>query len=197
MFNHNRGLWGYTGAAVDGLPLTIQSTGMGGPSAAIVIAELIQLGARRLVRIGTCAGFDPRRLSLGDLVVVSEALSWDGTSVALDTPRPLIPDPSLRDALTTAAANGAHSGAVVSTDLFYDGPDGEEEEWAGAGALVVDMETATLFALAGRRGFAAASLLVVSDLLSPSRIRIQTEPLHAAEQRMGEVAAAALMRGST
>src|SRR5437016_8431982 len=50
MFNHNRGLWGYTGAAAaDGRPLTIQSTGMGGPSAAIVVSELAELGARRFV----------------------------------------------------------------------------------------------------------------------------------------------------
>src|SRR5579871_2740831 len=54
MFNHNRGLWGYTGTAPDGEPLTIQSTGMGGPSAAIVVSELADLGARELVRVGTC-----------------------------------------------------------------------------------------------------------------------------------------------
>ncbi len=54
MLNHNRGLWGYTGAGPDGEPLTIQSTGMGGPTTAIVVEELIQLGARRLVRVGTC-----------------------------------------------------------------------------------------------------------------------------------------------
>ena len=46
MFNHARGLWGYTGTAADGLPLSVQSTGMGGPSAAIVVEELIELGAR-------------------------------------------------------------------------------------------------------------------------------------------------------
>ena len=54
MLNHNRGLWGYTGTAADGELLTIQATGMGGPSAAIVTEELIRLGARRLVRVGTC-----------------------------------------------------------------------------------------------------------------------------------------------
>ena len=52
MFNHNRGLWGYTGAAPDGELLTIQATGMGGPSAAIVLSELIELGARRAIRVG-------------------------------------------------------------------------------------------------------------------------------------------------
>ncbi len=59
MFNHNRGLWGYTGTAADGRPLTIQSTGMGGPSSAIVVSELIALGAQRLLRIGTCGGLSP------------------------------------------------------------------------------------------------------------------------------------------
>src|SRR3954454_9601326 len=67
MFNHARGLWGYTGIASDGEPLTVQPTGMGGPSTAIVCEELIALGARRLLRIGTCGAFDGR---LDDIVVV-------------------------------------------------------------------------------------------------------------------------------
>src|SRR6476469_5122991 len=67
MFNHHRGLWGYTGLAPDGAPLTIQSTGMGGPSAAIVISELAGLGAEQMVRIGTCGALAPA-LALGDLV---------------------------------------------------------------------------------------------------------------------------------
>ncbi len=68
MLNHNRGLWGYTGTAPDGALLSIQSTGMGGPSAAIVATELIELGARRLLRIGTCGGLDAE-LELGQLLV--------------------------------------------------------------------------------------------------------------------------------
>src|SRR5438067_10659104 len=67
MFNHNRGLWGYTGISADGDALTIQSSGMGGPSAAIVITELAQLGASWLVRVGTCGALDPS-LKLGDLL---------------------------------------------------------------------------------------------------------------------------------
>src|ERR1700751_2543039 len=69
MFNHNRGLWGDTGPAADGGLLTIQSPGMGGPSAAIVISELIELGAERLLRTGTCGALDPS-LELGQLVIV-------------------------------------------------------------------------------------------------------------------------------
>ena len=82
MFNHNRGLWGYTGTAADGAPLTIQSTGMGGPSAAIVIEELVQLGARRLVRVGTC-GTLVGGFALGDTIVAREAVCADGASRAL------------------------------------------------------------------------------------------------------------------
>src|SRR5213080_356896 len=59
MFNHHRGLWGYSGTATDGELLTIQSTGMGGPSAAIVISELADLGAELLLRVGTCGALDP------------------------------------------------------------------------------------------------------------------------------------------
>src|SRR5918911_928802 len=81
MFNHNRGLWGYTGLAEDGEPLTVQSTGMGGPSAAIVIAELADLGAERLLRVGTCGALDAT-LDLGDLLIVAEAVAGDGTSRA-------------------------------------------------------------------------------------------------------------------
>ena len=77
MFNHHRGLWGYTGAGADGEALTIQATGMGGPSAAIVVHELIELGARRLVRVGTCGALAPE-LGLGDLVVVTEAVGRAG-----------------------------------------------------------------------------------------------------------------------
>src|SRR4051795_1528273 len=80
MFNHNRGLWGYTGPAkADGAPLTIQSTGMGGPSAAIVVHELIELGLEVAIRIGTCGAFG-EGLALGDLIVAGEAPAEDGTS---------------------------------------------------------------------------------------------------------------------
>ena len=82
MFNHARGLWGYTGTAPDGLELTVQSTGMGGPSAAIVVEELIDLGAQTLIRIGTCGAL-VEGLELGELVSAREVIPSDGTSSAL------------------------------------------------------------------------------------------------------------------
>jgi uridine phosphorylase len=83
MFNHHRGLWGYTGPAkLDGEPLTIQSTGMGGPSAAIVLEELIALGARRAIRVGTCGALI-ESLRFGDLVLARETIAADGAGAML------------------------------------------------------------------------------------------------------------------
>jgi len=192
MFNHNRGLWGYSGLAADGEPLTIQSTGMGGPSAAIVISELHELGARTLLRVGTCGALDPA-LDLGQLLVVSEAIAEDGTSRALGAGPRVAPSPKLLARLREAAGEGSPSGAVVSTDLFYDGPAGAEEGWRTQHALAVEMEAATLFTLAARRGFEAGALLIVSDLVLPRR-RIELDHLHEAEHRLGEAAARALAR---
>jgi DeoD family purine-nucleoside phosphorylase len=197
MFNHNRGLWGYTGLAADGEPLTIQSTGMGGPSAAIVIHELIDLGARRLLRVGTCGALR-EGLALGDLVIVTEAIAADGTSRSLGAGERVPASRELLDAVVAAADSpfpgdqrAVHSGPIVTTDLFYD-ERRLEHSWSEAGALAVEMEAATLFALAGARRAQAAALLVVSDIVLPERTRIGQEELHTAERRMGEAALRAL-----
>lgn len=196
MLNHNRGLWGYTGTAADGEPLSIQSTGMGGPSAAIVASELIELGARRLLRIGTCGGLAPE-LELGRLLIVERAIADDGASVALGGHEPLaaVPAPgSLTEALRAGGggAQPAAAGAVVSTDVFYDA--GERvAAWRAAGALAVEMEAATIFTVASRRGVEAGCALLVSNVLGEDRY-IDAEALHAAELRLGELAVSALSR---
>ena len=191
MFNHNRGLWGYTGTAVDGEPVTIQSTGMGGPSAAIVIAELHDLGARTLVRVGTCGALHPE-LELGQLLIAQEAIAGDGTSRSLGAGPRVPASPGMLARLQAAAGDRARAGAVISTDLFYDGREGAEQGWLADGALAVEMEAAALFALARRRGFEAGALLIVSDLLMPARRRISEDDLHSAEHRLGELAVRAL-----
>lgn len=188
MFNHHRGLWGYTGRAGDGALLTIQSTGMGGPSAAIVISELADLGAKRLLRIGTCGALDPS-LRLGDALNATEALSEDGTSRALGAAERPAAAPELVAALRGAGVE--HRGAVASTDLFYDDRD-REQTWAAAGVAAVEMECATLFALARKRGLQAAAVLIVSDVVLPERVRIGQEQLREAEHRIGAIALKAL-----
>lgn len=183
MFNHNRGLWGYTGIAADGEPMTIQSTGMGGPSAAIVLEELAALGVRRAVRVGTCGALDPA-LGLGDLVVAGEALAADGTSRALGAGERVAADP----ALTAALGGGA---LVASTDVFYED---SVARFAGTGAVAVEMEAAALFRVGALRGVAVGCVLAVSDVLAAdARERLDAEGLIAAGERVGHAGAAALV----
>ena len=191
MFNHNRGLWGYSGTAADGAPLTIQSTGMGGPSAAIVAGELLDLGARTLVRIGTCGALAPQ-LSLGQLLIAVDAIADDGTSQALGAAKRVAADPGLVARLEAAADGNVAAGTVASTDLFYDPSGRAEQRWLADGALAVEMEAAALFALAARRGCEAAALLLVTDLLLPRRRRIDPESLREGEYRLGALAARAV-----
>src|SRR4051794_30509226 len=164
MFNHHRGLWGYSGMARDGDLLSIQATGMGGPSAAIVVEELIELGARTLIRIGTCGALADG-LELGELVAVEAALPLDGTSRALGADASVAPDPQLTTAID------ARPVTAVSVDLFYGEPD-------TGGADVVEMECATVFQIARLRGARAAAVLGVSDLVAEgARNRIDQERL--------------------
>ncbi|HXC45435.1 MAG TPA: hypothetical protein VNU24_02420 [Solirubrobacteraceae bacterium] len=210
MFNHHRGLWGYTGVAGDGKPLTIQSTGMGGPSAAIVLHELISLGVTRAIRVGTCGALDSE-LGLGDLVVVREAIAADGTSTALGAEQLTHADPALAEALVNVAGRlreRAHcAGRIVSTDLFYERDSTRNASWLAEGALAVEMEAAALFALGANAGVQVACILAVSDTFytdiqpsgynpvlegSEARLRIDEHALTQAAEAMGSVAAAAL-----
>jgi purine-nucleoside phosphorylase len=201
MFNHHRGLWGYTGPThADGEPLTIQATGMGGPSAAIVLTELIALGARRAIRVGTCGALAPE-LSLGDLVVAREAISADGASRALGADGHVTADRSLTDTLlhaaeaqTASSTRLAHAGTIVSVDLFYD----SRSPRYAADALAIEMEAATLFTVGAGASVPVACVLVVSDTFErnephpPTRTHIDDDPLLLAAEAMGAAAVAAL-----
>lgn len=177
MLNHNRGLWGYSGEAKDGSgPLTIQASGMGGPSAAIVVEELGMLGARRLVRAGTCGAIAD--MELGTLVAVESALGEDGASRAIGAAGP--------DEALTGRVQADVRGAVVTRDLFYDDTPFPE------GVLAVEMECAAVFAVAARCGIAAAAVLCVSDRIFPERVRISEGALHEAEAHLGRAALTAL-----
>jgi uridine phosphorylase len=174
MLNHHRGLWGYSGMAADGEPLTVQSTGLGGPSTALVVEELIELGARRLVRAGTCAALV--EAEPGSLVIADPVLPEDGASRALGAIGALAPDAELLAGLR-AAGNGAVIGPVVSADVLGGSFDG---------AVALDLSTAAVFAVAARRGARAACVLaVVHDGMEP-------EAIERAEVELGRVAASAL-----
>jgi uridine phosphorylase len=185
MFNHSRGLWGYSGIAADGEPLTIQSTGMGGPSAAIVCEELIALGAGRLVRIGTCAALD-ERVELGALLAAETVLALDGASAALGADSPLASDPRLLSGLVEA---GAAPATVASRDLFYDGGNGPP----APGAVAVELETAAVFSVAARHGVPAAAVLGVAHRAGTNGAgRLDGEQLEALGLRLGDAGYAAV-----
>ena len=199
MSNHARGLWGYTGETPTGRPLSIQSTGMGGPSAAIVLQELAELGVRRAIRVGTCGALEPG-LEHGTLIVAGEALVEDGASRALGAGEAAKPDPDLTARLAAAAPDSPTPERIVTTDLFYE-PGGDDsgppraraDAWLRRGAVVVEMEAASLFTLGERLGVATACVLAVSDTFEDGeRRRIEDERLAEAAARMGSVAAAAL-----
>ena len=188
MFNHHRGLWGYTGAAGDGEPLTIQATGMGGPSAAIVLSELIALGARRAIRVGTCGALDAS-LALGELLIARESICADGTSRALGFAERVAADGALTHALE-AAAGSTRAGTVMSVDLFYDDLRRSREH----GAIAVDMEAAALFALGSNEKVPVACVLAVTDTFDAhgARTRIEDHLLRDAAEKMGALALRAL-----
>jgi purine-nucleoside phosphorylase len=189
MFNHARGLWGYTGTAPDGDLLTVQTTGMGGPSAAIVCEELIALGARRLVRIGTCGALDPA-IEQGTLIAAEAVLPADGTSAALGANGALEPDPTLLARLVEA---GARPATVATSDLFYDPREETTAAWVERGAVAVEMEAATILQVAARREVAAACVLGVSDVATSSEARRMTDDeLAELGVRVGEAGYAAV-----
>lgn len=182
MSNHHRGLWGYFGHTGAGRELTVQATGIGGPSAVAVVGELVELGLRRAIRIGTCTapGVTP---AAGSKLVVDHALALDGTSAALGfAPGSEIgPDPGLTAALLSQSRLQS---AVVSSSDVHRGAELHPEL-----APLEDLQTAALFALSSRGGFAAAAALVVA---SAGGRRLEDEPLEAALIQLAAAGVAAL-----
>lgn len=172
MSNHSYGLWGYHGETAAGRPLTIQSTGIGGASAAIVLRELAALGVARAVRVGACAPCDGQ-ISDDDMIVVERATAIPGAAVG-DA------DPALTRELSRAAGSTARTGPVASVDPLHDGPGGDP-----AGALATDLESAAVLSQASAVGVACAALLIAGT------------PADASVIRLGRSAAVALARSET
>ena len=168
MSNHARGLWGYSGRTPAGDELTIQSTGMGGPSAALVLADLAKLGVRRAVRVGTCAAAEPG-LEPGAIVVVGEAVSGGAAAS---------PDPGLTSRLRDELGGGAAARVASLDDPHADLP---------AGVAAADLQTATLLARGGDLGLAVAAVLIVER--SAAGERIADAALEDAAKRAGQAAA--------
>lgn len=183
MANHHRGLWGYSGETASGRPLTIQATGIGGPSAAAVLAQLASLGVRRAIRLGTGAALDAG--GLGRLLAVSTAIAAEGRPRAADAH----PDARLHGRLLAAASGEVVDARVASVDPFPADANGREREWQASGVAAVEMSTATLFGLGAHLGVAVASGLVVART---SDAELSDADLATCSMRLGELACAAL-----
>jgi purine-nucleoside phosphorylase len=191
--NAERGLLGYTGT-FQGRPVSVQATGMGCPSAAIVVEELAQLGVERLVRVGTCGGLQPD-LQLGDLIVALTAVPADSTASHL-VPEPHCPTADWE--LVHAAVHAAKElgkpvrvGPIVSSDLFYNPDDGQYARWSARGVLAVEMEAAVLFTLGALRHVKTGCLLTVSDVVVEGEfVRISDDEMRRAVDQMTELALA-------
>lgn len=184
MSNHHHGLWGYHGETPAGRELTVQGTGIGGPSAIVVLDELAELGVRRAIRVGTCVSAGPEPAA-GAGLLVTAAVGEDGASAALGARRgeAIAADPGLAGAL------GSHPGLTEAVVVSRDVGPGHTGAAAppGAGA-VVDLQSAATFAFCRRRGLAAAALLAVAT--SAGR-RLEDEPLEAVLLRLADRAVGA------
>jgi uridine phosphorylase len=184
MSNHARGLWGYTGRTAAGDPLTIQATGMGGPSAALVLADLAKLGVKRVVRIGTCTAFGAQA-QIGELLLIEAALAAGGSAASFgvaagDT---VEPDPTLHEYLAMQLGEEARSATVTSLDTM-------PAETAN-GAEATDMQSLAVLSTAKTLGVAAAAVLIVSEAEGET---LDDEALASAAKRAGHAAIRGLSR---
>ena len=186
MSNHARGLWGYSGETQAGRGLTIQATGMGGPSAAIVLADLAKLGVRRAIRVGTCTAL-AQETEAGELVVVHEALAGGGSAAAygVELGTSVLPDPELFERLRESLGEEVRPVRIASLDAHPVDPVS-----AGEGAAAADLQTVAVLARSRELGVAAAAVLIVSE--AESGRRLGDEALESASKRAGAAAAAAL-----
>lgn len=170
----NREFTTYTGI-LDGVKVSVVSTGIGGPSAAIALEELIHCGAHTFIRVGTSGGMQPEVLG-GDLVIATGAVRMDGTGTEYaPIEYPATAHFDVVQALQQAAVQSGHRfhiGVVQCKDSFYGQHEPENmpvsavlkqkwDAWLGCGALASEMESATLFIVAAVRRVRIGSILLV------------------------------------
>ena len=155
-------------ATYEGRELTICSTGIGCPSAAIAVEELSRVGVETFVRVGTTGALQ-EGIDIGDMIVATGAAKNEGTSKRYEPAEfPAVPDFTVLRALADSAeARGedVHVGPIVSDDAYYAETDEYVSEWEAAGILSVEMEAATVFTLARRKGLRAGAICTVDGNL--------------------------------
>lgn len=155
-------------ATYDGRRLTIASTGIGSPSAAIALEELAAVGVETFIRVGTTGALQSD-IAIGDMVIATGAAKDEGTTKRYEAPTiPAVSDYEVLTALVGAAENDpgtVHLGPIATDDAFYAETDAYVRQWEEAGLLAVEMEAAALFTLARRKGLNAGAICTVDGNL--------------------------------
>lgn len=189
-YTSHRGLLGFTGT-YKGMAVTVQTTGMGCASAAIVTEEVIRLGAQVLVRVGTCGAASPA-LRATDLVIAQASVPNDGTTrqyLKGDAYAPVSSYAVLEQQVAVARSMNIrhHIGLVSSEDAFYASTPADAEIMASRGILAVEMEASAIFLVAAMRKVQAGCLLVASNQIGDDSL-VDADQLKAGVHRMIEVA---------
>jgi uridine phosphorylase len=190
---------------VDGTPVSTCSSGIGGPSMAIAVEELGELGVHTFLRVGTCGAAQPG-IRLGDLVIATGAVRSEGTPdgyIPREYPA-MASHQVVRACVEAADAAGVrhHLGVIRSVDALYSDllPDrmprphelrAELEMWARAGVVANDMESSTLMVVSALRGWRAGVILLCVDELGAGEIH-HLDPAYM--HRMLDVAVDAVRR---
>ena len=172
-YTEHRGLLGFSGH-YKGVPVSVQATGMGCPSASIVAEELIRLGATHLLRVGTC-GAASERLRPADLVIALSSVPADGTTRQYLGGAPYAPTasyPLVEASVGAARALGLphHVGMLMTEDAFYASTPEHAGLWAARGVLAFEMEASALFLIAALRGVQAGCLTTVSNAIGDAQM---------------------------
>ncbi|MER3443161.1 MAG: purine-nucleoside phosphorylase [Meiothermus sp.] len=195
-YNTYRALLGFTGI-YKGVPVSVQTSAMGGPSTAIVVEEIINLGVKAIIRVGTTGGIDGK-VGAGTLVIAQGAVPLDGTTRQYLGGRPYAPvaDWDVLEALVgcTREAKLPYTVGLISTeDAFYATSPEAAREWAKFGVVSLEMESAPLFLIAKMRGVRAGTILTVSNQIGDASFVAQ-EILQAGVENMTRVALEALLK---
>jgi 5'-methylthioadenosine phosphorylase len=190
LVNDNRGLVVYSGE-FEGKEFTVACHGIGAPSLAIVVEELVMLGAKAIVRLGTCGGL-LKPMAIGELVVATRATYLGGTLSQYFGKRRVVPEPDSELTtllLDTARSEGVkcYAGPVFSSDAFYAEDPDFVRRWSAKGCVAVDMECATLFGLGMLRSVKTAGALVVSDNLQNQEPVVDARALRGRMERAGNI----------
>ncbi|MEM0153009.1 MAG: purine-nucleoside phosphorylase [Ignisphaera sp.] len=199
LVNTNRGFTVYTGA-YKGVPVSIAVHGVGHPSSMLVFEELVMLGARIIIRFGTC-GAMVKGLRIGDVVIPTAAAYYPGgafyqylkESICTATAPHFEVLKTLVEEVQKSGVNYV-IGPIVSSDAFYAEDPEFTKKWTSRGITAVEMECAGLFMLGSMRGVKVGALLMVSDSLVEELGFASAEELRGYVERAGKIVLDSIIR---